>query len=72
MLTSFMKYVFEEAVDVIFWSTLVSLPTICVILTASLTPEHTDLKRTIMRSIDKSQSDTQIKLPDPNPFRYQL
>lgn len=68
-----MKEFFQEAVDSFISASMIAIPLVCTILTASLHPdEKKKIIQTIQNGIEKSKSEPHIKLPDTDPFRYQI
>ncbi len=68
-----MKEFFQEAADSFISASMIAIPLVCIILTASLhLDEKKKLIQTIQNGIERSRSEPYIKLPDTNPFRYQI
>ncbi len=69
-----MKNLFADVADIGFEVITISLPLACIMTLASPNlDERENFIRGIMDSIKRTQSIPHIeKLPDPNPFRYQI
>jgi hypothetical protein len=69
-----MKNLFTDVADIGFGVITISLPLVCIIILASSNlDERENFIRVIMDSMERTQSIPHIeKLPDPEPFRYQI